>query len=523
MILEHIVPHSFRNAALLFLSGVLLHLVVNKYGRRLNRVPGPWLAGFTDIWRLFIARGRRAQEVHLNLHERYGPVVRLGPRAVSVADPEAIKIIYSAGSGFLKTSFYPVQQALAKGRRLETMFNTANEKYHARLRRSVSNAYAMSTLVNFEPFVDSTTTEFLKQLKLRFANQPGNEGVCDFGAWLQYYAFDVIGELTYSKRLGFVEQGVDIGNIIRDLEAFLDYVAWVGQIPFLDRLLKKNPVTIWMAQHGLLNASNPVAEFAKKHIAERQREEESGDAKAGGQASRRDFLNRFKEARAKNPDFITEQLVLALTVANMFAGSDTTGITMRAVFYFLLKNPSTMDKLLEELSEESRNGRFARQDGLVQWDEVRTLPYLGAVINEALRCHPAVGLTLERLVPPEGVTISGHFLPGGTIVGCSAWVLHRDEGTFGSDASKFRPERWIEASSEQRQKMNNALFSFGAGARTCIGKNISLLELYKLVPAVLRTFEIELVDPEATWNLHNAWFVRQKGFNVRLKERETII
>lgn len=247
-----------------------------------------------------------------------------------------------------------------------------------------------------------------------------------------------------------------------------------------------------MAKHGLLNASNPVAEFAKRHIAERQREEESGEAKVAGKVPRRDFLNRFKEARAKNPDFITEQLVLALTVANMFAGSDTTGITMRAVFYFLLKNPSTMEKLLDELSEQSRNGRFARHDGLVQWDEVRTLPYLGAVINEALRCHPAIGLTLERLVPPEGVTISGRFLPGGTIVGCSAWVLHRDEGTFGSDASKFRPERWIEASSEQRQKMNNALFSFGAGARTCIGKNISLLELYKLVPAVLRTFEVSI-------------------------------
>ncbi|KAM5345996.1 hypothetical protein ACJ41O_011857 [Fusarium nematophilum] len=400
------------------------------------------------------------------------------------------------------------------------MFNTANEKYHATLRRSVSNAYAMSTLVTFEPFVDSTTTEFLKQLKRRYANQLGDEGICDLGAWLQYYAFDVIGELTYSKRLGFVESGVDIGNIIRDLEAFLDYVSWVGQIPFLDRLFKKNPVKIWMAKHDLLNANNPVADFAKKHIAERQREEESGEAKV---APRRDFLNRFKEARAKNPDFITEQLVLALTVANMFAGSDTTGITMRAVFYFLLKNPSTMDKLLEEISEHSKDGKFARDDGLVRWEEARVMPYLGAVINEALRCHPAVGLTLERIVPTDGATIAGQFLPGGTIVGCSAWVLHQDTETFGTDAEDFRPERWIEASPEQRQKMSNTLFSFGAGARTCIGKNISLLELYKLVPAVLRTFEIELVDPESTWELHNAWFVRQKGFNVRLKERKTII
>ncbi|KAH7254430.1 hypothetical protein MRS44_016890 [Fusarium solani] len=519
MILELLIPHSFGIATLWLLAGILLRLLVNKYGQGLNKIPGPWLAGFTDLWRLFIVRGRRAQEVHIELHKKYGPMVRLGPRAVSVADPEAIKIIYSPSSGYSKSGFYPVQQALAKGNRLETMFNTANDRYHARLRRSVSNAYAMSTLVAFEPFVDSTSTEFLKQLKLRFADRPGDEGICDFGAWLQYYAFDVIGELTFSKRLGFVETGRDVDNIIRDLEGFLNYVSWIGQIPFLDRLFIKNPIKIWMAKNGLLNSSAPVAEFAKKHVIERQREEESGNSKT----PRRDFLNRFKEARAKDPEFITEQLVLALTVANMFAGSDTTGITMRAVFYYLLRDPSKMDKLLDELARESKAGRFSREDGLAQWEEVRDLPYLSAVINEALRCHPAVGLTMERIVPASGVTIAGHFLPGGTIAGCSAWVIHQNAEVFGSDAADFRPERWIDATPEQRRRMSNCLFSFGAGARTCIGKNISLLELYKLVPTILRRFELELVNPETPWKLHNAWFVRQAGFNVRLKERDKII
>ncbi|KAI8654409.1 hypothetical protein NCS56_01398200 [Fusarium sp. Ph1] len=519
MILELLIPHSFGIATLWLLAGILLRLLVNKYGQGLNKIPGPWLAGFTDLWRLFIVRGRRAQEVHIELHKKYGPMVRLGPRAVSVADPEALKIIYSPSSGYSKSGFYPVQQALAKGNRLETMFNTANDRYHARLRRSVSNAYAMSTLVAFEPFVDSTSTEFLKQLKLRFADRPGDEGICDFGAWLQYYAFDVIGELTFSKRLGFVETGRDVDNIIRDLEGFLNYVSWIGQIPFLDRLFIKNPIKIWMAKNGLLNSSAPVAEFAKKHVVERQREEESGNSKT----PRRDFLNRFKEARAKDPEFITEQLVLALTVANMFAGSDTTGITMRAVFYYLLRDPSKMDKLLDELARESKAGRFSREDGLAQWEEVRDLPYLSAVINEALRCHPAVGLTMERIVPPSGVTIAGHFLPGGTIAGCSAWVIHQNAEVFGSDAADFRPERWIDATPEQRRRMSNCLFSFGAGARTCIGKNISLLELYKLVPTILRRFELELVSPETPWKLHNAWFVRQAGFNVRLKERDEII
>lgn len=86
----------------------------------------------------------------------------------------------------------------------------------------------MSTLVQFEPFVDSTTTEFLNQLEKRFADRAGDDGICDFGAWLQYYAFDVIGELTYSKRLGFVDEGKDIDGIIAALERLLNYASVVS-------------------------------------------------------------------------------------------------------------------------------------------------------------------------------------------------------------------------------------------------------------------------------------------------------
>ncbi|EOD46348.1 putative pisatin demethylase protein [Neofusicoccum parvum UCRNP2] len=139
---------------------------------------------------------------------------------------------------------------------------------------------------------------------------------------------------------------------------------------------------------------------------------------------------------------------------------------------------------------------------------------------EALRVHPAAGLPLERVVPaPQGLEVCGERLPPGTVVGCSAWVLHRDERVFGGDVDAFRPERWIEAGEERRAEMKNCLFAFGAGARTCIGKNISLLEIYKLVPAVLRSFEISLVNPEEEWTIHNAWFVKQSNFHVRLRSK----
>ena len=263
-------------------------------------------------------------------------------------------------------------------------------------------------------------------------------------------------------------------------------------MPFLDNVLLKNPVRILLSKLGLINANTYMVDFARKRLAERI-DPEDGVAKKSSDLNsyvRNDFLSRFLSAHEKDTEFITNDRVLALTVANIFAGSDTTAISLRAVFYFLLKNPSALQKLLDELFEQKKLGGFKRSDGLVDWDEVRELPYLSSVIKEALRCHPAAGLTLERVTPPQGVNVCGQFIPGGTIIGCSAWTVHRDARTFGDRPEEFRPERWIEGTKEQRRVMDNSLFTFGAGSRTCIGKNISLLEMYKFIPAVLMAYEV---------------------------------
>ena len=83
----------------------------------------------------------------------------------------------------------------------------------------------MSALVQYEPFVDNTTKLFLDQTERLFAGKP--EG-CDFTRWLQFYAFDVIGEITYSKRHGFVEKNEDIDGIVAYLGKLFLYVAPVG-------------------------------------------------------------------------------------------------------------------------------------------------------------------------------------------------------------------------------------------------------------------------------------------------------
>lgn len=101
----------------------------------------------------------------------------------------------------------------------------------------------------------------------------------------------------------------------------------VGQIPFLDRLFYKNPILLWMSKLGLANSNTPVVQFARKCIAGRSTQHSPNLAEKGqaGRPARRDFYSRFVEARKQDPEFISEQRVLALTVANMFAGSDVSG------------------------------------------------------------------------------------------------------------------------------------------------------------------------------------------------------
>lgn len=224
-----------------------------------------------------------------------------------------------------------------------------------------------------------------------------------------------------------------------------------------------------------------IVRFAARKMMERYDNLQSGTAPILP-----DFLDRFIQAGTKDPEFMDQQKVLSLTLVNVFAGGDTTAIALSATFYFLLKTPVALQKLVAEIDQAS----FAQDDGIVSYSEAIQLPYLKAVIQESLRVFPGIGMPLERVVPSGGLDVCGYFLPAGTIVGTSAWPLHAKESIFGAQPREFRPERWIEASEAQASLMNSAMFAFGMGARSCVGQNISLLQMYKVVPTILRKYKV---------------------------------
>jgi hypothetical protein len=74
--------------------------------KHIRDIPGPLLAKFSDAWLAFrAAQGKRSEHVH-ELHKKYGPVVRLAPDHVSIADSDALQVVYGHGTGTLKSNFY---------------------------------------------------------------------------------------------------------------------------------------------------------------------------------------------------------------------------------------------------------------------------------------------------------------------------------------------------------------------------------------------------------------------------------
>lgn len=126
----------------------------------------------------------------------------------------------------------------------------------------------------------------------------------------------------------------------------------------------------------------------------------------------------------------------------------------------------------------------------VPFSIANNLPYLQAVLNESLRLCYINRLPTPRMTPPSGATICGTYIPGGVEVSVYGPVVHHNKAVFGVDVETFRPERWIEGPEERIRLMKNTLFSFGTGKYGCLGKNLALMELLKLVPSLMMQFEV---------------------------------
>ncbi|KAH0837551.1 hypothetical protein AYO21_05039 [Fonsecaea monophora] len=482
----------------------------------LRSVPGPLAARFGRFyyfWR--VAQGHWERD-DLALHRKYGPVVRVAQDMYSIDSPEVVKKVYSINSKFAKSDWYYAWQHPDPNR--WTLFPDRDMKRHAETRKRFQAMYSMSSLVNYEAYVDSCAEIFGRRLS-EFA---AKGQTIDMAHWFQCYAFDVIGDITYSQRFGFLDKGEDISGLLKALHGVLQYGALVGVYA------KWHPLIFNLSSRlGVGGGEGRVwlMKYVTEKIKQREDEKKSGvDVEKVGARDENapmDFLEKLLVANQHDPEKVTPYHVFMMGLSNIIAGSDTTAVSLSSILYNLLRYPDTMRKLREEIEEFEKQGRCGNP--AVSFKESQEMPYLQAVMKEALRMHPATGLPLWRVVPEGGVEICGQFFPEGTTIGLNSWCAHYNEDIWGPDAKQFRPERWIEAEKEGGEKlrrMDAYYLPFGLGARTCIGRHISFLEMSKLIPQLVRRFNFELEHPEREWDTVNYWFVKPVDFRVKVMLRE---
>uniref|UniRef100_A0A8H7N270 Cytochrome P450 n=1 Tax=Bionectria ochroleuca TaxID=29856 RepID=A0A8H7N270_BIOOC len=430
------------------------------------------------------------------------------PQQQEVADNDSKEIR-------LQSAFYDAFSQHKRGKRIPALFSLRDEELHSSILRPVAQAYWLSALLNYEALVDTVIKTLLDALDERFAipeNRDLRQGMaCDIGQWLQFFACDAITAITFGQPMGLLQSGEDMSDFIQRLDKAIDADAPISQMPWMGYLKKKNPLNRFFAKDS---------NFTVSFVEDRIRERPGHLALSGERDAHRleDLLDKYISAE-KSYDIVEDGLVRSYAMSTVASGSDSISIPLRSVIYLVLRNPNVYEKVTHEV-------RNAGLQSPTQFrDVLESLPYLGAVIKEALRLHPPVGLGLERTMPDTGLQLKNQpLIPSGTQVSVCAWVVHLDHEIFGHDSGDFVPERWLRADeetyteyTERLARMQRFDFSFGHGSRTCIGKNMSLILLYKVLASLF--MELDMVSTGEKWMTRNSWFVRQWNVKVHLRRR----
>jgi cytochrome P450 len=270
-----------------------------------------------------------------------------------------------------------------------------------------------------------------------------------------------------------IEQRMDVADTLRSIQTRFFYWSSWGPLHTLNSLLLNIPVYSALRRQP----QSPASILAQAKLASRT----TADTSVGW-----DLFRKYLDARIEHKDTLTDAMVLGLTVSTIAAGADTSGISILIVLSYVYRHPEVLHRLREEITDFKKQGLLSDSYKI---SETQKMPYLEIVVREALRVHTVVTLMLERLVPAGGLEVAGYFLPEGTVVGCSPWVIHRQESVYGTNPEEFKPERWF-VDEEKRRMMDRVSLEFGGGKWACIGKNIAKLNIYKIVPRIISDLEV---------------------------------
>ncbi|GLA50241.1 hypothetical protein AnigIFM63604_006287 [Aspergillus niger] len=460
---------------LLVVICVSVRTIYRIYFHPLSNIPGSKLAAATHLHEFYhdvIRGGKFIWEIE-KMHRIYveGPIVRINPREVHIADPSVYDEIY-AGCGRKREKDPCMVSAYASS--YAALATVDHDLHHAR-RAPLNRFFSKKAVIELSGVVQQKVSFLAWHLERVNAEQ----AVLTLSTAFTALTGDIITQYLYGKDNGYLRE-TDLAkrNIVWDILAKGTSACHLFRFfPFIPTLTKALPIQLMrLVRPELSNIYDMQEQIA--------RQSDKALASERG-AKRRTIYHALSDpsvpasersvARLRDESFIV-----------LLGGTESTAATLTFATYHLLRNKDMYFKLRQELQQV-----MPEPTSEANWAQLERLPYLTAVINEALRLG-AAALRPSRVAPTETLYYNGYEIPPGTPVSTISYFIHRNAAIF-PEPESFNPERWIQAA-DRGDNLTRYLVPFTRGSRICIGMNLAYAELYTTLAAIVRRFDLELCE-----------------------------
>ncbi|KAI2615591.1 benzoate 4-monooxygenase cytochrome p450 [Hypoxylon sp. NC1633] len=477
-----------KSATLLPLgTWIIYHLskiIYNVYFHPLHHIPGPWLSAGTYIPEFYydvVKSGRYTRQIN-EMHQKYGPIVRINPDEVHCNDRFFIDEIY-AGAGRRRDK--PEHQVQGSEVAEKATFSTTDHDLHRMRRAALSKFFSRAQVTRLEPTIRDLAERLCDKIL-----DIGRERPFDVTTALSLFTTDVITGYCLGENLGLVRQKGWDPNFRKPLYAQLRLVYLFRFAPWLKRVTLAFSVFSRRLSDSMESLMEVLVEDMPKYVKKAQETIDKG--MDDGTTVFGSVLQSDLPSKEKAPDRLVDE-----GFSLFVAGTETVGWALTVITYHVLTKPKILQKLTAEV------GKVMDNAGKVpDWTTLEQVPYLGAVIHEGLRLSYGLASRTARVAPGEDLLYHGswtpkgsqestevqYVIPRGYAIGMSSVIMHHDERVY-PDSHSFIPERWLDEHNQHRKDLDRTMLSFSKGSRMCIGINLAHCELYVLLALlVVRVF-----------------------------------
>ncbi|KIV99411.1 uncharacterized protein PV09_08950 [Verruconis gallopava] len=433
------------NIVVALIVAVASTVIYRVYFHPLSHIPGPLGAKISSLWLYRLTYYGIEASTLDSLHKQYGPAVRIAPNEVDISDGAAIHAIYVKGGGMMKNKCYVNFDIEG----FHTLFSATDPAHRAVRSKAVVSMFSQGNIREGKDVVQACVQRMAEKMRKERDESKGRP--VNLLNITRSLALDAVtGYLFHKPYNGIMEAKLSASHFVNSFVAvgrFFYLPNWIFTLlEFWQSRLEEFKPEVY---HSFASVDRFAAKLVDEARAQSNRDSETYQAR---------LLNAG----------ISREETIAQCKDLMFAGTDSTGMNLATICWYLAKQPATYAKLRDEIMKDPSA-------------DPQTLPYLSGVIKEGLRLSMANPTRLPRIVSNPGLNVPGlPFIPSGASVGVSAYSLHFNNEVF-RNAREFIPERWLTPSEE----MLRDFFAWGAGPRQCIARNLATAELFWAVQALV--------------------------------------